>query len=206
MCKPKVRYNCMALALVLAVVCPWHAATGQELRSVNLKEKSASAQQQGGIEATSEQVMKEVNAAFDRYIEGWKRGDLDALAQVYATDDRVTAIWPDPTHSYPVQGWKTVRQELDDSIKFAQVEFATGIDIEYSPRHVEVYDNVGIVTTSWRWANLDKPLRPGALPLTQDGRDVWGKGQATFIFVKHGPIWSLVHEHVSVQPTGTLAK
>src|SRR2546421_6817617 len=63
--------------------------------------------------ASNEKAIREVQATFDLYIDGWKRGDVDALSKVYAADARVTGIWPDPTLKYPVQGWPEVRKELD---------------------------------------------------------------------------------------------
>ena len=44
---------------------------------------------------------KAVNAAFDRYVLGWQKGDLSLLSGVYANDVRLTAYWPDPTRPSP---------------------------------------------------------------------------------------------------------
>src|SRR6516162_1871161 len=48
---------------------------------------------------------KAVNAAFDRYVLGWQKGDIDLLQTVYAHDARLTAYWPDPTRPMRLESW-----------------------------------------------------------------------------------------------------
>lgn len=148
-----------------------------------------------------DKAIAEVQATFERYIDAWKHADVEALSKVYATDARVTGIWPDPTLQYPVQGWTEVRKELNRVF-----DFTKGMAIAYSPRHVEMYGNVAIMTTNWEWvdpASAQPGLKehPSILHrralLHQDG---YAQGQATFVFFYRDHHWVLVHEHASVLP------
>jgi ketosteroid isomerase-like protein len=148
----------------------------------------------------AEKAIREVQATFDRYVDGWKRADIKALSQVYATDARVIGIWPDPTLTYPVQGWTEVRREL------ARVfDYGKGMNMSYTPRHVELYGDIAIISTNWDW--IDGEAAPGTpeakladerrLEMKKQG---FGGGQATFVFQHRGNRWVLVHEHASVLP------
>jgi ketosteroid isomerase-like protein len=148
-----------------------------------------------------EKAIREVQATFDRYIDGWKRADIEALSQVYATDARVIGIWPDPTLKYPVQGWTEVRRELQRVF-----DYAKGMNMSYSPRHVEIYGDMAIIATNWDWIDGDTAA-PGTpeFKLAEERRlemkkEGFGGGQATFIFQHRGTRWVLVHEHASVAP------
>jgi len=158
------------------------------------------ASENGG--APTEKAIREVQATFDRYIDGWKRADIEALSHVYATDARVTGIWPDPTLTYPVQGWTEVRRELQRVF-----DYGKGFNMSYTPRHVEIYGDIAIISTNWDWVDGDHaaPGSPEAklaeerrLEMKQEG---FGGGQATFVFQHRGNRWVLVHEHASVAPS-----
>ena len=190
--------NRSIVAAVIAIVWWGISASGQQLHLDKSAGTTASAA--AAVRTTDEQI-KEVNATFDRYIDGWKRGDVDALGQIYANDGRVTAVWPDPTLAYPVQGWKSVHDELVQITDFAKEEYGAGMDMSYSPRHIELYGDVAIMTTNWKWLNLEGAEKPGAPIIADKSKDIYGKGQATFIFFRQGSKWILIHEHVSVLPT-----
>lgn len=150
-------------------------------------------------------VVKEVQAAFDRYIDGWKRGDVTALSKVYAADSRVTGIWPDPTLKYPVQGWGEVAKELTRVFSYGK-----GLNMLYTPRHVEIYGNVAILSSNWDWIPNDL-LEPGTKEAAEAEerrllmkKEGFGSGQATFVFERRGASWLLVHEHASVEPVDKL--
>lgn len=139
--------------------------------------------------------VQQVQAAFDSYIDGWKRGDVEALSHVYANNARVTGIWPDPDQSYPVRGWPAIRAEL---IKV--MEFTKGMDMYYSPRHVEVYGDVAIISTNWEWRDLEHSSNAGRPNIDAAAKGVFARGQGTFVFVRQKRHWILVHEHASVLP------
>lgn len=153
-------------------------------------------------DSSQEKSIQQVQAVFDRYIDGWKRADVEALSKVYAADARVTGIWPDPTLKYPVQGWPEIRKELERVFGFAN-----GMDMAYSPRHVELYGDVAIMTTNWEWIDPnaaksgpdeDKTSAERRLQMRDEG---FGQGQATFVFYHRDNRWLLVHEHASVLPS-----
>lgn len=144
---------------------------------------------------TGNDPVRQVQAVFDLYIQGWKRGDVDALSHIYANNTRVTGIWPDPTQSYPVQGWPAVRAEL---VKV--MEFTKGMDMHYSPRHVELYGDVAIISTNWEWRDIEHPSDPGRPNIHEAAKAVYIRGQGTFVFLRHDGQWRLVHEHASVLP------
>lgn len=154
-----------------------------------------------------DQAVREVQAAFDRYIDGWKRGDVEALSHVYAADSRVTGIWPDPTVKYPVQGWPNIAAELKKVI-----DFGKGLNMMYNPRHVELYGDVAIIATNWDWIENDL-LTPGSelAKLAEESRLIAkkggvGNGQATFVFHRRESGWVLVHEHASAEPVDNFDK
>src|SRR6266516_4104236 len=137
-----------------------------------------------------EKAIREVQATFDRYIDGWKRADIEALSQVYAKDARVMGIWPDPTLKYPVQGWTEVRRELQRVF-----DYAKGMNMSYTPRHVEIYGDMAIIATNWDWIDGDTAA-PGTpeFKLAEERRlemkkEGFGGGQATFIFQHRGNRW-----------------
>jgi ketosteroid isomerase-like protein len=151
--------------------------------------------------SSQDDAKREVQAAFDRYIDGWKLGDVEALSHVYAADSRVTAIWPDPTVKYPAQGWPNVAAELNRVFSYGK-----GLNMLYKPRHVELYGDIAIIATNWDWIENDlTTLSAEDAKLAEERRllmkkEGFGNGQATFVFQRRASGWVLVHEHASVEP------
>ena len=200
----KVSVYCVGLTT--AILCFTDLGAAQQVRAMTSSKANADATGNataGSVVAGSsqEKAVREVQAVFDQYIDGWKRADVDALSKVYAADARVTGIWPDPTLTYPVQGWPEVRKELERVF-----DFTKGMGMAYSPRHVEIYGDVAILTSNWEWTDPDttqssseeaKTLQERRALLRDEG---FGKGQATFVFFHRDGRWVLVHEHASVLP------
>lgn len=134
-------------------------------------------------------AVKEVQDTFDRYIDAWKRGDMKAWSSVYVNDDTLTAYWPDPTRTYPIKGWQNVSKGL------AEVADAIGgMNLTYTDRDVQVIGDMAVLTAKWTWndiTTLKTPISPKA-------QDALLSGQGTFIFVRRGSQWLVVHEHSSV--------
>jgi ketosteroid isomerase-like protein len=124
---------------------------------------------------------KAVNAAFDRYILGWQKGDIDLLASVYAHDVRLTAYWPDPTRPLRLESWTTVRQNLKEVF-----DLIHRMDLDFDQRQIDIYGEVAVLTSHWTWHQPSGPF--------------FEHGRATFIFKKDGGRWLIVHEHSSVTP------
>jgi ketosteroid isomerase-like protein len=124
---------------------------------------------------------KAVNAAFDRYVLGWQKGDLSLLGGVYANDVRLTAYWPDPTRPSRLESWTTVRESLKDI--FARIH---GMDLEFQERQIDIYGTCAVLTSHWTWHDPADPI--------------FDHGRATFVFKKDGGKWLIVHEHSSVAP------
>jgi hypothetical protein len=124
---------------------------------------------------------KAVNAAFDRYVLGWKTGDIDLLGTVYAHDARLTAYWPDPVRPSRLESWRTVRENLKEVF-----DLIRRMDLEFNERQIDVYGNVAVLTSHWTWNQPSGPF--------------FKRGRATFIFKKEDGKWLVVHEHSSVTP------
>ena len=122
-----------------------------------------------------------VNAAFDRYILGWQKGDIDLLSSAYAHDARLTAYWPDPTRPLRLESWTTVRQNLKEVF-----DLIHRMDLDFDQRQIDIYGEVAVLTSHWTWHNPSGPF--------------FEHGRATFIFRKDGGRWVIVHEHSSVTP------
>jgi len=189
------------LALTAVTSCFTVASEAQTGAPPASNRSNKGASEQTAPSPSLEKAIREVQATFDRYIDGWKRADIEALSRVYATDARVIGIWPDPTLTYPVQGWTEVRRELERVF-----DYGKGMNMSYSPRHVEIYGDMAIISTNWDWIDGDTaaPGTPEAklaeerrLEMKKEG---FGGGQATFIFQHRGNRWALVHEHASVLP------
>jgi ketosteroid isomerase-like protein len=186
------------LALTVVTSCFCVSGEAQTVASaVSSRPKMAPAERTASA-APKDKAVQEVQAAFDRYIDGWKRADIEALSHVYATDARVTGIWPDPTLEYPVQGWTEVRRELERVF-----DYGKGMNMSYTPRHVEIYGDMAIISTNWEWiAEEAAPGTPEAKLAEERRREMkeqgFGSGQATFVFQHRGTRWVLVHEHASV--------
>jgi ketosteroid isomerase-like protein len=135
------------------------------------------------LHAGSEQAndANAVNAAFDRYVLGWQKGDLNLLGGVYAHDARLTAYWPDPTRPSRLESWATVRESLQDI--FSRID---GMDLEFKERQIDVYGTFAVLTSQWTWHDPADPM--------------FGHGRATFVFKKEAGDWRIVHEHSSVMP------
>ena len=193
----KVLLSLMALTAVTS--CFTVSGDAQTAASPTSHRANMVASEKTAPDAPGEKAVREVQATFDKYIDGWRRADIEALSHVYATDARVIGIWPDPTLTYPVQGWTEVRRELERVF-----DFGKGMNMSYSPRHVEIYGDMAIISTNWEWIDGDTaaPGTPEAklaeerrLEMKKEG---FGGGQATFIFQHRGNRWVLVHEHASV--------
>jgi ketosteroid isomerase-like protein len=191
-----VSYAALTSAMLVASI----SGSAQEVRPSHSSKPDLVPAAKLSADSSQEKSIKEVQAVFDRYIDGWRRADVEALSKVYAADARVTGIWPDPTLKYPVQGWPEIRKELERVFSFAN-----GMDMAYSPRHVELYGDVAIMTTNWEWVDPNA-AKPGPEDKTSAERRVqmrdegFGQGQATFVFYHRDNRWLLVHEHASVLP------
>ena len=131
-------------------------------------------------DATSPET-KAVNAAFDRYILGWQKGDIDMLSSAYAHDARLTAYWPDPTRPLRLESWTTVKENLKEVF-----DLIHKMDLDFDQRQIDVYGDVAVVSSHWVWHHASGPF--------------FEHGRATFIFKKAGGKWLIIHEHSSVTP------
>lgn len=132
---------------------------------------------------------REVQAAFDRYIDAWKRGDMKAWTSVYVTDESLSSYWPDGFRPYPIKGWQKVSKAL------AEVAgLIGGMDLTYTEREVEVYGDTAILTAKWVWNDIEHLKTP----VSPKARKALLSGRGTFIFVRRQPGWLVVHEHSSV--------
>ncbi len=136
---------------------------------------------QSGTGSQKNSDAKAVNTAFDRYVLGWKTGDIDLLATVYAHDARLTAYWPDPVRPSRLESWRTVRENLKEVL-----DLIRRMDLEFNERQIDVYGNVAVLTSHWTWHRPSGPF--------------FERGRATFIFKKEEGKWLVVHEHSSVTP------
>lgn len=75
-----------------------------------------------------------------------------------------------------------------------------GMDVDYYTRHVELLNNMAVISTDWKWLDLTRPPKPKMMPLSSAARSAMLMGQATFVFEHRRPQWVLVHEHSSVPP------
>jgi uncharacterized protein (TIGR02246 family) len=141
----------------------------------------------GQTPPAAKDAVAEVQAAFDRYVDAWKRGDMEAFAAAYADDPRLTAYWPDPTRVYPITGWENVRKALAE-VK----QLIGGMDLEYADRNVQVFGDVAVLTANWTWVGI------GKTNLTDQARSALLKGHVSFIFERRGSRWVVIHEHSSV--------
>lgn len=132
---------------------------------------------------------QEVQSAFDRYVDAWKRGDMKAWASVYVTDHSLSSYWPDGFRPYPIKGWQNVSKAL------AEVAgLIGGMDLAYTERQVEVYGDTAILTAKWVWNDIEHLKTP----VSPKARKALLTGRGTFIFVRREPGWLVVHEHSSV--------
>jgi ketosteroid isomerase-like protein len=137
---------------------------------------------QGRAAGAESPESKAVNAAFDRYIEGWQKGNIDILSGAYAHDARLTAYWPDPTRPLRLESWDTVRQNLKEVF-----DLIHKMELDFDQRQIDVYGNIAVVSSHWTWHHN------AAGPFFEHGR-------ATFIFRKDAGKWLIIHEHSSVTP------
>jgi len=135
----------------------------------------------GRAESGTNAEAKAVNTAFDRYVLGWQKGDLNLLGDVYAHDARLTAYWPDPTRPSRLESWTTIRESLEDI--FGRIR---GMNLEFNERQIDIVGDCAILTSQWTW---HEPADP-----------VFEHGRATFVFKKQGGKWLILHEHSSVTP------
>jgi hypothetical protein len=136
---------------------------------------------QGGTGSQMSSEAKAVNATFDRYVQGWKTGDIDLLGTVYAQDARLTAYWPDPTRPSRLQSWRTVRDNLKEVF-----DLIRRMDLDFNERQIDVYGNIAVLTSHWTWNRPSGPF--------------FERGRATYVFKKEAGKWLVVHEHSSVTP------
>jgi len=124
---------------------------------------------------------KAVNAAFDRYVLGWQKGDIEMLSTSYSHDVRMTAYWPDPVHPLRIEGWDTLRKNLVEVF-----DLIKRMDLDFDQRKIDVYGEAAVLTTRWTWRRPSNPF--------------FEHGRGTFIFKKEAGKWVIVHEHSSVTP------
>jgi hypothetical protein len=136
---------------------------------------------QSGTIKPRESEAKAVNAAFDRYVQGWQTGDINLLGSIYAHDARLTVYWPDPTRPSRLQSWDSVRTNLKEVF-----DLIHRMNLEFDERQIDVYGGVAVLTTHWTWH--------------QPSGVFFEHGRATFIFKKDGGNWRIIHEHSSVTP------
>ena len=127
---------------------------------------------------------------FAKYVSAWRDADIHALSQIYANDQNLTAVWPDPGFSYPLIGWSAVSNSLADVFRRCR-----GMDLEYSNHIVKISGTTAVLTANWKWLDLVKPRKPEAAVPGNMARSFLLKGVGTFVFERRGPDWVLTHEH-----------
>jgi|SRR5208282_2365625 len=140
-------------------------------------------------------IRAEVLKAFDEYVRAWQDADLPALSQIYANDDQITAIWPDPTIKYPLIGWTAVRAGLKDALRRCR-----GMRVLYHNHVVHCANDMAVLTAEWKWLDLDQPNKPGAIPTGRMARTELAIGHGTFVFERRDRKWVVVHEHSAGSP------
>ena len=135
----------------------------------------------GQAGTSNDSTAKEIMAAFDTYVVGWHDGNLKQLTGSYLNDGRVSAYWPDPSRGGLLEGWTRISTDLDDIFTHSG-----GMDLDFHDRKIEVYGNTAVLTSLWTWAAPPSPS--------------FTHGRVTFVFVKQGKQWRVVHEHSSVMP------
>lgn len=142
----------------------------------------------------------EVTDIFQKYVEAWRKGDIDALGEIYSLDDDLTAIWPDPCFEYPLKGWVLIRSALTDVFRRCR-----GMNLEYSNQIVHASGESVVIVAQWKWAGLAAPPNPGAAATAGKlARTSLARGCGSFVFHRRGSRWVLVHEHSAGLP-GALA-
>ena len=129
----------------------------------------------------------EVKQAFDRYVDGWTRGDLSVLDTVYATDDRLVLFWPDIRYPWRIKGYTAARKRLDEIFK--TMSLMGGLKLDFYEREIEFFGNLAIFTAHWKWLNVPAEVK-----------ELFSGGRVTLIFEHRGPKWLIVHEHASWKP------
>lgn len=134
----------------------------------------------------SEDARQEINKTFDQYVQGWRKGDVKLLSEVYANDAKVSAYWPDPSRPNLLMGWPKISSNLKDIFERLHEISPYGMDLEFNERNIDLYGDTAVLTSSWVWGHPADPA--------------FGTGRATFIFQHRGKKWFIVHEHSSVTP------
>src|SRR6266702_3239384 len=129
---------------------------------------------------------KEINKTFDDYVTGWRTGNVELLAKIYANDAKVSAYWPDPSRPGILVGWPKISKNLKDIFERLHEISPYGMDLIFNDRIIDLYGDTAVLSTSWVW---EHPADPA-----------FGTGRGTFIFQRRGAKWVIVHEHSSVTP------
>src|SRR5258705_13662116 len=78
-----------------------------------LGSKSGRAAAAAGVNDGAESDVKQVSDTFYRYMQAYEKKDMETLTRSFASDEKLTAFWPDPSNPFRIEGWKEMRKGLE---------------------------------------------------------------------------------------------
>jgi len=126
---------------------------------------------------------QQVSETFYRYMQAYEKKDMETLSKSFASDEKLTAFWPDPSNPFRIEGWKEMRKGLEGYLP------AIGsMAINIRQPMVQVYGSLAIVTCHWAFSGV------------VGGKPQIGSGRGTYVFEKRDGGWVMVHLHESAMP------
>ena len=149
-----------------------------------LGSKSGRATAAVGLNDNAESDAKQVSDTFYRYMQAYEKKDMETLTRSFASDEKLTAFWPDPSNPFRVEGWKEMRKGLE-----GYLPAIASMAINIRQPIVQVYGPLAIVSCHWSFSGV------------VGGKPQVGSGRGSYVFEKRDAAWVMVHLHESAMPT-----
>ena len=132
---------------------------------------------------SAESDAKQVSETFYRYMQAYEKKDMETLTKSFASDEKLTAFWPDPSNPFRIEGWKEMRKGLE-----GYLPAIASMAINIRQPIVQVYGPLAIVSCHWGFSGV------------VGGKPQVGSGRGSYVFEKRDAGWVMVHLHESAMP------
>lgn len=137
-----------------------------------------------GVSDSAENDAKQVSDTFYRYMQAYEKKDMETIGRSFASDEKLTAFWPDPSNPFRIEGWKDMRKGLE-----GYLPAIASMAINIRQPIVQVYGPLAIVSCHWSFSGV------------VGGKPQVGSGRGSYVFEKRDAAWVMVHLHESAMPT-----
>jgi hypothetical protein len=139
---------------------------------------------------TASTEVEELLPLFAKFERAMETADLEAFAELFWHDERLTVFWPEPDTAFRIDGWSQMENMLKGFSTFVSKLPPGAINMEIRQPSINIMGDVAITTAYWVWTMF-----------TPEGGSQVMLGRSSIVWKKIEGKWVIIHAHASVFPT-----